>query len=108
MGSPKSRAGIRDTPMTPRVVEALRTWKADCPAGALNLFFPNGAGNVESYGNLMRRMLYPLQERAGLVDAEGKPKHGFHALRHLAASMMIEQQWPPRRSRRSSATARSR
>ena len=29
-----------------------------------------------------------------MVRKDGKPKHGFHALRHAAASMMIEQNWP--------------
>jgi integrase len=97
MGSPKSRAGHRDIPMTPMVVKTLRDWQEQCPAGSLNLVFPNGAGNVESYGNLMRRMFYPLQERAGIVDADGKPKYGFHGLRHAAASMMIEQNWLPKK-----------
>lgn len=97
IGSPKSRAGIRDIPMTPMVAAALREWQPDCPAGVLNLVFPNGAGNVESYGNLMQRMFYPLQKCAGLVDDDGRPKYGFHALRHAAASMMIEQQWPPKK-----------
>ena len=59
--------------------------------------FPNGAGNVESYGNIMRRVFYPLQETAGIVDGSGKAKYGFHALRHAAASLMIEQKWPAKK-----------
>jgi len=35
--------------------------------------------------------------KAGIVDARGEPKYGFHALRHFAASMMIEQGWPPKK-----------
>lgn len=97
MGSPKSRAGRRDIPMAPMVAKALLEWQADCPAGELNLVFPNGAGNVESYGNLLQRVFYPLQEEAGIVDSDGRPKYGFHALRHAAASMMIEQNWPPKK-----------
>ena len=77
MGSPKSRAGTRDIPMTPLVTRTLRDWQDDCPAGALNLVFPNGAGNVESYGNIMRRVFYPLQVSAGIVHPDGKPKYGF-------------------------------
>ena len=94
MGSPKSSAGTRDIPMAPMVVSALKEWQADCPRGDLGLVFPNGAGNVETYGNIMRRVFYPLQIESGVVDADGKPKYGFHALRHAAASMMIEQNWP--------------
>lgn len=97
IGSPKSRAGIRDIPMTPLVASTLRTWRVACPAGALDLVFPNGAGNIENYGNLLRRMFHPLQEAVGMVDPDGRPKYGFHALRHAAASMMIEQQWSPKK-----------
>ncbi len=93
IGSPKSRAGRRDIPMSPMVYNTLRNWRSDCPAGSLNLVFPNGAGNVESYGNLFYRFYKPLQSRVGIVDAHGVPKYGFHALRHAAASLMIEQGW---------------
>ncbi len=94
IGSPKSKAGTRDIPMTPLVVEALQCWRPDCPAGDLGLVFPNGKGNSESYGNIMRRVFYPLQVKAGITDRDGKPKFGFHALRHACASLMIEQGWP--------------
>lgn len=97
MGSPKSRAGTRDIPMTPLVTRTLSDWQDECPAGVLGLVFPNGVGNVENYGNIMRRVFYPLQVEAGIIDADGKPKYGFHALRHAAASMMIEQNWPPKK-----------
>ncbi|MEE8453886.1 MAG: tyrosine-type recombinase/integrase [Limibaculum sp.] len=97
MGSPKSSAGNRDIPMAPMVVNALEAWRSHCPVGELGLVFPNGAGNVESYGNIMRRVFYPLQEAVGIVDGSGKAKYGFHALRHAAASMMIEQKWPAKK-----------
>jgi integrase len=42
----------------------------------------------------MRRIYYPLQLKAGITDTGGKPKYGFHALRHACASLMIEQGWP--------------
>jgi len=94
IGSPKTKSGIRDIPMTPMVVEALSRWRPHCPAGALGLVFPNGKGNAETYGNIMRRIFYPLQEKAGVVGKDGKAKYGFHALRHACASLMIEQGWP--------------
>lgn len=97
MGSPKSSAGTRDIPMAPMVVGALQAWQPNCPNGPLGLVFPNGAGNIETYGNIMRRVFYPLQIAAGVVDASGRPKYGFHALRHAAASMMIEQNWPAKK-----------
>lgn len=94
IGSPKTKAGTRDIPMAPMVAKALVAWRADCPAGDHDLVFPNGKGNVESYGNIMRRVFYPLQVSHGIVDRDGKASYGFHALRHAAASMMIEQEWP--------------
>ena len=56
--------------------------------------FPNGKGNPESYGNIMRRVFYPLQVTAGIVGMDGRPKFGFHALRHACAALMVEQGWP--------------
>jgi integrase len=66
----------------------------ECPAGEIGLVLPNGKGNPESYGNIMRRVFYPLQVKAGITDRDGQPKFGFHALRHACASLMIEQGWP--------------
>lgn len=94
IGSPKSKAGTRDIPMTPLAAEALERWRPDCPAGELGLVFPNGRGNPETCGNIMRRIYYPLQLEAGITDRDGKPKYGFHALRHACSSLMIEQGWP--------------
>ena len=94
IGSPKSKAGTRDIPMTPSVVEALERWRSDCPAGELGLVFPNGKGNPETYGNIMRRIYHPLELKAGITDKDGKPKYDFDALRHACASLMIEQGRP--------------
>ena len=33
----------------------------------------------------------------GIVDDEGKQKFSFHALRHAAASLYIEQNWTPKK-----------
>jgi len=97
IGSPKSAAGRRDIPMSPVVHEVLRDWQAECPHGALDLVFPNGKGNIENYGNLLRRVFKPLQVDTGIVDASGEAKYAFHALRHAAASLMIEQGWSPKK-----------
>lgn len=97
LGSPKSRAGRRDITMTPGVYEALKAWQPNCPKGPHDLVFPNGAGNIHNYGNLLRRVFKPIQVAAGIVDGAGEPKYGFHALRHFAASLMIEQGWPPKK-----------
>jgi integrase len=63
----------------------------------LNLVFPNGAGNIENHSNIYQRIFKPLLVDNGIVNSEGKPKFGFHALRHAAASLFIEQGWPAKK-----------
>ena len=105
IGAPKSKAGHREIPMSPMVVNALREWQLACPRvevakggeGRLWLVFPNGAGKVESHANIVNRGFYPLQIKTGIVGADGKPKYGLHALRHFFASWAIEQGFSPKR-----------
>lgn len=114
IGPPKSKAGKRDIPLAPIVVNALKAWKEECPKGQLDLTFPNGAGNIESHSNLYDRFWQPLQMGFGLtapaideedkqvLDAEGQPvmthRYGFHTLRHAAASLFIQYlKWSPKR-----------
>jgi integrase len=114
IGEPKSRSGKRDIPLPPIVINALRQWKDNCPAGDIGLAFPNGNGNVENHQNILNRFFGPLQVAAGVavakLDGEGKPmidddgepvmlpKYGLHALRHAAASMFIAHLgWAPKK-----------
>lgn len=113
MGRPKSEAGDRTIPIPPLLANALREWQLACPrrdtgkrddAGnpikVLDLVFPNGAGKVESHGNIINRGLVPAMLAAGVtigtgqVDEDGAPvlaaKYtGLHALRHFYASWCI-------------------
>jgi integrase len=89
IGKPKSKAGSRDIPLPPIVVNTLRIWKNECPVGELGLAFPNGRGNVETHANILHRFWEPLQVKAGLTTHEGAAKYSFHALRHAAASLFI-------------------
>ena len=84
-------------PMSPSVIAHLTEWKLKCPNGRFNLVFPNGAGNVENHANIYQRLFKPLLVDNGIVNADGKPKFGFHALRHAAASLFIEQGWPAKK-----------
>jgi integrase len=97
IGAPKSHAGQREIPMSPMVANALREWKLACPKGELDLVFPNGRGKVESHANIWNRGFSPLQVKAAIVDADGKPKYGLHALRHFFASWAIERGFTPKR-----------
>jgi len=106
IGPPKSLAGIRTIPVGPFLVNTLKEWKLACPKGPHDLVFPTGNGNIESRGNLLRDILWPVQVAAGvavpklgkdgepLVDKDGKSvlkaKYtGLHALRHFYASWCI-------------------
>ncbi len=97
IGSPKSEAGRRDVPMAPIVGNTLREWRIACPKGDVDLVFPNGRGGVENLSNIYNRGFVPLQIASGVVDEHGKPKYGLHALRHVAASLFIEQGFLPKR-----------
>jgi integrase len=104
--APKSESGDRTVPLPPMVVSVLREWRLACPKGPLGLVFPNGAGRVETLGNMINRALIPVQIRAGvctivkdadgkvMLDDKGEPIRkakytGMHALRHFFASWCI-------------------
>jgi integrase len=106
IGPPKSEAGNRTVPIPTPVLNALREWKVKAPKGKLDLAFANGRGNVESYGNIVKRGLWPALIAAGVctvikdgdgkvkVDAKGDPLRqakytGMHSLRHFFASWCI-------------------
>jgi integrase len=97
MGAPKSAAGDRTIPMAPMVANALRDWRLICPRGEAGLVFPNGNGRVENHANIANRGFYALQIAAGIVETDGKPKYGMHALRHFFASWAIGQEFSPKR-----------
>jgi integrase len=106
-GPPKTKAGRRTVPLTPKLVAVLREWKLACPKGRDDLVFPNRKGKPENLGNIVNRCWWPLQIEAGVADVvkdaggvvvgEGdepvrKPRYsGFHALRHFYASWCINE-----------------
>lgn len=95
-------------PLPPMVVRMLRERKLACPKGALGPVFPNGAGKVEAYTNIIGRGFLPAQIAAGVCtivkDADGKVLDGkreplrrakytrLHALRHFFASWCINRE----------------
>lgn len=105
IGPPKSEAGKRTIPIPPELVRELKLWKLRSPPSPIGLAFPSKAGTPHRHNNLLRRMYWPLQVRAGLgvprrdadgaalLDAKGRPlftgRYGFHDLRHAAASGWI-------------------
>jgi integrase len=109
IGAPKSEAGHRTVPLTPKLVGALTEWKLACPKGDAGLVFPNTDGKIEWHANIINRAWIPLQLAAGVSvqvkdtngklvrDQDGKPvlqaKYtGLHALRHFYASWCINRE----------------
>ena len=97
IGAPKSRAGVRSIPMAPTVYRSLEDWKDRVPESLADLVFPNSVGKVQNYSNIYNRVFKPMLIDNCIVDEEGKPKFGIHALRHAAASLFIEQGWNPKK-----------
>lgn len=105
IGPPKSDAGKRTVPIPPELVAELKRWKLRSPHSKQDLAFPSSTGTPQRHNNMLRRMFFPLQVRAGLskpqLDRAGKPKvndegepqltgrYSFHELRHAAASGWI-------------------
>jgi integrase len=98
IGAPKSKAGKRDIPLAPIVVNTLKQWQTECPRGELDLVFPNTLGNVETMTNIHARCWVPLLLKCGFTDEAGKARYNFHMLRHAAASLFIRYLgWAPKR-----------
>lgn len=100
IGAPKSLAGFRTVPLSPRVISVLCEWREICPKSPLDLVFPSKKGTVAHYGNIRRASVFPTMRAAGLMvdngerDANGnpilEPKYtGLHAFRHWYASWCI-------------------
>lgn len=126
MGPPKTKAGRRDVPMAPVVLNTLREWRLACPRGELGLVFPTSSGAVMDHAMVYRRCFGDVQIACGVakpkldqtgapvikLDKDGVPvldpetgkpvivmvpKYGPHAFRHFCASWLIEQGFGPKR-----------
>ena len=65
-GPPKSSAGERRVPLTPRVLAALREHKG-APPDESDLVFPTGNGKAQYHGNIVKRGLIPTWVAAGVT-----------------------------------------
>ena len=105
IGAVKSKNSRRAVPLPNHTVQAMKRWLVASPHSTLNLVFPNGAGNVESYANIYNRLWCPLMKASRLARttkrARGieriEPQFGIHALRHAAVSLWIEQGATPKK-----------
>ena len=114
MGPPKSKAGRRDVPMAPIVVNVMREWKLACPRGEIGLVLPTPTGSVMDHAMVYRRCFGDVQRACGIVTPKRNeageivldrrtrepvmvPKYGPHSFRHFCASWLIEQGFGPKR-----------
>ncbi|CAO3425759.1 tyrosine-type recombinase/integrase [Azospirillum argentinense] len=98
LGPPKSKAGRRDIPLAPMVINTLREWRLVCPVTELDLVFPSEAGGILLHTNMLRQGFHTLLKACELMGAKDtEPPYPFHSLRHAAASLFIEQGWTPKK-----------
>ena len=87
----QTKASRRRVDLPAGLVAELKLRRLQCPPGAHDLVFPNGAGNPENHANLLNRGFYPAVRRARLR------KIRFHDLRHTYASLLIANGEHPKR-----------
>lgn len=92
--APKTAAGVRDVPMPPPLVAALRLWLARFYVeNERGLVFRTREGRQVLHSIFNLTHWHGLLKRAGLYREGGDQFH-FHALRHFAASWMIQNGLP--------------
>lgn len=96
LGLPKSKAGTRTIPLTSKTMEVLKAWKHSCPNSSQGWLFPSVKGRVMAYEVMRKHMFDPIVNANG-KDGEDAPRFGFHAFRHAAASLWIEQNLSPKK-----------
>jgi integrase len=87
---PKSKAGLRDVPISPIDLAPLMELFSACKSPTEGYVFETRAGHPYMPAKFYDAIWAPVLEKAGWRDANGKPKYHFHALRHVAASLMIQ------------------
>jgi integrase len=84
LGPPKSKQGIRDVPLDPALVLALREHRGGSEWGKdEHPVFAAGNGSPVSPSNVFGRVLKPAAEEAGV------PWVGFHTFRHTCAALLF-------------------
>ena len=93
MGNPKSKAGTRDVSLAPMALNALRQWQLACPKTDPDaLVFPAKRGGLIGIAE-------PHRIWNRLLQALDMPRlsYRFYDLRHVAASLFIEQGMSPKK-----------
>lgn len=87
--APKTRAAIREIPLTPQLAAVLSAHRATRPKTPMEAWvFPSQVGTPFGHRNAERRVLKGATTHAGLEDGRWPPLR-FHDLRHTFASHLI-------------------
>jgi integrase len=97
ISDPKSEAGHREVPVGPFVVNTLREWMLRSLRSDRNLVFPTERGTVYGISKLRSLCWWPLMASCGLLLSGERGRYRFHDLRHVGASLWIEQGANPKR-----------
>ncbi|MEE8551820.1 MAG: site-specific integrase, partial [Desulfobacterales bacterium] len=82
---PKTKKSKRRVDVPPQMMKQLKEWKIACPSSDLGLVFPNESCKPMSSLNMYNRKFLPALKKAKLN------KIRFHDLRHIYASLLIDQ-----------------
>jgi integrase len=86
IGSPKSAGAHRAVPLVKPLENVLKEWRIACPRSEQGLVLPTSKGRPQHHANLLQRVIYPIQKRAGIAN-----QYSLHAFRHFFASYAIDQ-----------------
>ncbi|MGH9745207.1 MAG: tyrosine-type recombinase/integrase [Candidatus Acidiferrales bacterium] len=91
-GTPKTSSSVADLPLGPEMLAALKRHRQRIESWPHpeELVFSNRSGGSLNPKNLLRRVLYPACEKAGV------PRISWHALRHSHATLLAAQGESPK------------
>jgi integrase len=93
--APKSKRSDRTVNLTGSAAGVLEQWNADCGGPDTGLVFEREEGGEIQNEHLLRRVLYPALERAGIPRVgERGGKRTFHSFRDTFARIMLENGQP--------------
>ncbi len=96
LGPPKTPASVRDIPMSPTLVRVLKEWRLASRKTEANFVFCSINGTPLRHGDFHAHQWMPFMRKVHLTRDDRLPKYHFHALRHVAASLLIEQGESPK------------
>jgi len=91
---PKTKSGVRRTPLTPLMQAALIVWRDHCPANPWGLIWPDARGLPRDASD-DREAWYTFQDAAGVAPDDARAgrdpaRYLLYEARHTGATMLLE------------------